>query len=359
MDNERPTPLVEDIDGTRRKLETWFASKLQADGAVSIPELKIPETTGMSNVTLLFDVSYEKDGKQYTEGCVGRLQPEIEKPVFPEYDLSVQYKAMDIVGSKTDIPAPGLLGLELDASVLGTAFYIMKKADGRVPPDMPPYSMDGWMMHDIGPGERESLWNAGIDTMARFHRQCRDYKALGFGFLERPQLGANPLQQQLAYWESYGKWGLEGRSHSICDPVMQWLKDNQPKSEEFGLSWGDSRIGNMLFAQDCKSVTAMLDWEMITLGNPLQDVAWWNFLDYFFADGLGIPRLEGLPSYEDTVARWEEVSGFSGKHYKYYWVYAGLRYGLIMSRIMVAQGQEDQIEDNFATGVLKKVMDEL
>jgi len=359
VDNERPTPLVEDIDGTRRKLESWFAKKLQADGAVRIPELKIPEATGMSNVTLLFDVSYEKNGKSYTEGCVGRLQPEIEKPVFPEYDLSIQYKAMDIVGNNTDIPAPGLLGLELDSSVLGTAFYVMKKADGRVPPDMPPYSMDGWMMHDIGPAERESLWNAGIDVMASFHRQCRDYKALGFDFLERPEPGANPLQKQLAYWEDYGKWALEGRSHSICDPVMQWLKDNQPKSEEFGLCWGDSRIGNMLFSQDCKSVSAMLDWEMITLGNPLQDVAWWNFLDYFFSDGLGIPRLEGLPSYEDTVARWEKTSGFSGEHYKYYWVFAGLRYGLIMSRIMVAQGQHDQIEDNFATGVLKKVMEEL
>lgn len=359
MDNERPTPLVEDIDGTRRKLETWFASKLQSDGAVRIPELKIPETTGMSNVTLIFDIHYEKDGQTMTEACVGRLQPEIEKPVFPEYDLSIQYKAMEIVGSKTDIPAPGLLGLELDESVLGTAFYIMKKAEGRVPPDMPPYSMDGWMLHDIGPAERESLWNAGIDAMADLHRQCRDYKALGFGFLERPQLGDNPLKQQLAYWDHYARWALEGRAHPICDPVLQWLKDNQPKSEEFGLSWGDSRIGNMLFAEDCKSVTAVLDWEMITLGNPLQDLAWWNFLDYFFADGLGIPRLEGLPSYEDSVARWEKRSGFSGEHYRYYWVFAAMRYGYIMSRIMVAQGQDDQIEDNFATGVLKKVMAEL
>jgi len=359
VENERPTPLVEDIDGTRKKLEQWFARKLQSDGPVRIPELKIPETTGMSNVTLLFDIEYEKDGKTLQEGCVGRLQPEIERPVFPEYDLSIQYKAMDIVGSKTNVPAPGLLGLELDTSLLGTGFYIMKKSEGRVPPDMPPYSMDGWMLNEIGPQERESLWNAGIDTMANLHRQCRDYKALGFDFLERPELGANPLQQQLAYWENYGKWAMEGRPHPICDPVMQWLKDNQPKTEEFGLCWGDSRIGNMLFAEDCKSVTAVLDWEMITLGNPLQDLAWWNYLDYFFSDGLGIPRMEGLPSYEDTVARWEKASGFSGEHYTYYWVFAGLRYGYIMSRIMVAQQQEDQIVENFATTVLQKVMQDI
>ncbi len=191
--------------------------------------------------------------------------------------------------------------------------------------------------------------------MANLHRQCRDYKALGFGFLERPELGSNPLQQQLTYWSNYAQWALDGRAHPICDPVMQWLKDNAPSNEEFGLSWGDSRIGNMLFAYDCKSVTAVLDWEMITLGNPLQDLAWWNFLDYFFSDGLGIPRLDGLPSYEDSVARWEKGSGFSGEHYHYYWVFAAMRYGYIMSRIMAAQGQDDQIEENFATAILKKV----
>ena len=57
--------------------------------------------------------------------------------------------------------------------------------------------------------------------------------------------------------------------------------------------------------------------------------------------------------------RWEKGSGFSGEHYKYYWVYAGLRYGLILSRVMVAQNQEDQIVENFATTVLQKVMQDI
>ncbi len=358
MENERPTPLVEDIDGTRKKLEAWFAKRLNSDGPVHIPALKIPEATGMSNVTLLFDIEYQKDGADCREACVGRLQPEIERPVFPEYDLSIQYKAMDIVGSNTDIPAPGLLGLELDTSVLGTAFYIMKRADGRVPPDMPPYNMDGWMLNDIGPEQRATMWNAGVETMGRFHRQTRDYRALGFEHLEQPELGDTPLQQQLAYWENYMEWALEGAEHSICGPALEWLKANQPAEEEYGLCWGDSRIGNMLFADD-GSVSAVLDWEMITIGNPVQEVAWWNYLDYFFSDGLGMARLEGLPSYEETLERWQEASGFSAEHYRYYWVFAGLRYGLILSRIMKAQGQDDQIQENFATNVLAKVMETL
>ena len=41
----------------------------------------------------------------------------------------------------------------------------MKKTEGRIPTDMPPYNMDGWMMHDTSLEQRENLWNAGLDTM--------------------------------------------------------------------------------------------------------------------------------------------------------------------------------------------------
>ena len=57
MDNARPTPLIEDIDGTRRKLESWISSNRGRD--VRIEELSIPEATGMSNVTLLFDITWD------------------------------------------------------------------------------------------------------------------------------------------------------------------------------------------------------------------------------------------------------------------------------------------------------------
>ena len=46
MENERPTPLLEDTEGTRRKLESWLSEHRGHD--VSIPHLDIPEATGMS-----------------------------------------------------------------------------------------------------------------------------------------------------------------------------------------------------------------------------------------------------------------------------------------------------------------------
>ena len=192
MENTRPTPLVEDAAATRAKLESWLSA--HRGHTVTIPELAIPEATGMSNVTLLFDIHWTEQGKPRSEPVVARLQPEIARPVFPTYDLSLQYEVMDSVGRHSDIPVPELRGLETDKSLLGVQFYFMKRTEGRIPSDMPPYNMDGWMLHETSLEQRAAMWRAAIDTMGRFHRL--DYRKLGFGKLEQP--GKSPLPVQLA-----------------------------------------------------------------------------------------------------------------------------------------------------------------
>jgi aminoglycoside phosphotransferase (APT) family kinase protein len=353
VENERPTPLVEDTEGTRQKLEAWLS---QRNGyPVQIPSLRIPESSGMSNVTLLFDTHWQEGGEQRTESCVGRLQPQVARPVFPSYDLALQYQVMDSVGRHSDIPVPELRGLELDPSILGVQFYLMKHTPGRIPTDMPPYSMDGWMMHETSEQQRAAMWWAGVETMGRYHRL--DYRELGFDHLQ--VAGRTPLQQQLAYWQSYLDWALEGGQHLICQAALDWLQANQPEDEPTVLCWGDSRIGNMIFRESLDEVAAVLDWEMAVLGNPVQDVAWFNYIDATFAEGFGIPRLAGLPGYEETVERWQQVSGHSARDYNYYLIFAGMRYGLILSRIMLATGQEQEVQGNFACQLLQKYMDRL
>ena len=350
MDEQRPTPLVDDIEGTRKKLARWFSQRKGTEVAVST--IDIPEGTGMSNVTLLFDISWRERGRSCREACVGRLQPVIERPVFPAYDLSLQYQIMATLSEQTDIPAPTMRGLEMDTSVLGVPFYIMKKTDGRIPTDMPPYNMDGWMMHDIDRPQRASLWNAGIDVLARFHQL--DHRALGFEFMDQPAQGDTPLRQQLAYWRNYHDWAMEGRAHKIGLAALDWLEARQPAAEMTRLCWGDARIGNIIFTEDCEQVAAVLDWEMAVLGNPMQDLAWYCYIDSTFAEGLGCERLAGLPSYESSVARWHDATGYPVDDYDYYRIFAGLRYGLILSRIMLATGQEGEIQGNFACQLLAK-----
>ncbi|GAB5451032.1 MAG: phosphotransferase family protein [Halioglobus sp.] len=353
MENARPTPLVEDIEGTRRKLAGWLSEHRGQE--VSISKLNIPEATGMSNVTLLFDMSWREGDEQRQEAIVARLQPEIERPVFPAYDLSLQYEVMESIGRHSDIPVPELRGLETDTGLLGVQFYFMKRTEGRIPTDMPPYNMDGWMMHDTSVEQRERMWNDAVDVMARFHQL--DYRELGFEKLH--EAGKTPLQQQLDYWQNYHDWALEGEAHAICQPALDWLRNNQPADEPTALCWGDSRLGNIIFRESLDGVAAVLDWEMAVLGNPVQDLAWFNYLDSTFAEGLGVPRLEGLPDYDSTVQRWEKASGYSAGDYDYYRIFAGMRYGLILSRVMLATGQDTDVRDNFAVQLLQKNLDRI
>jgi len=353
VESERPTPIIEDSEATRSKLESWFSSR--KGHPIHISELKIPESSGMSNVTLLFDIEWQADGITHREPCVGRLQPEIARPVFPSYDLTLQYEVMESIGRNSDLPVPELHGLETDTSLLGVQFYIMKRVDGRIPTDMPPYNMDGWMVHETTEAQRTSLWQCAVDTLGKFHRL--DYKELGFARLE--EAGKTPLQQQLQYWQDYLDWAMEGEAHSIGQRALDWLQGNQPQDEPTVLCWGDSRIGNMIFTESLDDVAAVLDWEMAVLGNPVQDIAWFNYMDSTFAEGLGMPRLAGLPSYKDTIEQWRKVSGYSARDYDYYLIFAGMRYGLILSRIMLATGQDGEVQGNFACALLEKYLDKL
>ena len=86
--------------------------------------------------------------------------------------------------------------------------------------------------------------------------------------------------------------------------------------------WGDARINNQIFDDDHR-VAAVVDWEMVTLADPMMDVAWWLFLDRHFHEGIPADRLEGFPTREEMIARYEEVSGRETHDLRYYEVLAG------------------------------------
>jgi aminoglycoside phosphotransferase (APT) family kinase protein len=118
--------------------------------------------------------------------------------------------------------------------------------------------------------------------------------------------------------------------------------DHAPGEDEpVGVCWGDSRIGNMIFSEG--ACVAVLDWEMVTLGNPVQDLAWWLFLDRHHSEGMSVERLKGFPSHAETVARWQELTGYSAtaEQLAFYEIFAGFRFAVVMqrlARLVIASG---------------------
>jgi aminoglycoside phosphotransferase (APT) family kinase protein len=330
-----------DLELAQRNLEAYFARVLPGASAIAVRDLAAPGM-GFSNETLLLDLSYRQGGAQRAERLVIRVKPKAQ--VFPEYDLRRQYTIMQLL-APTDVPVPRVRWFEDADDVLGASFYVMDRIDGVVPPDHPSYHVAGCCV-DMTPASRAALWWDGLDKLARVHRV--DWRKLGLGFLARPDLGPTPLAQELEYHRRYLAWAAEGRPQPTTEAALAWLVAHQPADEPTVLSWGDARIGNMIFAGD--RCVAVLDWEMASLGSPEQDLGWWLFLDWHHSGGIGVAPLEGFPSREETVARYERLTGHAVRNLPYYEAFAAFRFAIVMIRIAhLACAAGLPIPDDFAT----------
>ncbi|WP_372748179.1 phosphotransferase family protein [Litorivivens sp.] len=348
----RPTPALDDTEAVRASLEQWFATQVYPNRDVRIPALKIPENTGMSNITLMFDCILDQGAQRLP--MVARLQAQGEKLAFPEYNLPMQFDAMKVLSEIDGLKLPELVDEEPTGQVLGSPFYIMHQTAGRIPPDMPPYHMDGWLC-EATPETRGALWNNAINMMATLHRQPIESAPIA-GFIKRYDFPKS-FDDQLSYWERYMDWGLENARNEDCEVALQWLRQHQPSEQCQRLCWGDSRMANIIFEEQSCDVAALLDWEMLCVGDPQQDIAWWIFMDELFSHGLGVPRLEGLPDGDATARDWQQLTGLHTDNLHYYRVFAGLRISLILARMSLAT-DKSMLEQSFASSYMRRVMNE-
>ena len=170
------------------------------------------------------------------------------------------------------------------------------------------------------------MWWSGVETLAGIH--TLDWEALGLGFLGVPKGGTGPLDQQLDYYERFLRWAQGEEPQPILEAASGWLKENRYVPKRVSLCWGDARLPNLIYRDD--RVTGVLDWEMAFLGDPEADLGWWLFLDWHHSEGNGTPRLEGFPEREETVRRYEELTGWQAENLFYNEVMAAFRFGVIM-----------------------------
>ncbi len=354
-------PEKRDLDLTQRQLAGWFAGKLAGARDIRIAGLSSPSETGFSSDTLLFDAEWTDGARPQRQRLVIRFKPR-GMVVFPSYDVGLQYRVMKTLGERTNVPVPRMRWFEPDEQLLGAPFYVMDHVHGRVPPDNPPYHVTGWIT-ELAPEQRTRLWWNGLEAMTRVHRL--DWRALGFEFLAEPQRGATPLQQHLHYYNEFLDWGMDRSKLPLIEKVGAWLHHNQPQGEEVRLCWGDARPGNQIF-DDQLNCVAVIDWEMVRLGNPVQDLAWWLNLDRSFSEGLGIERLPGFPDRAATIARWEELVGREARHIGYYEILGLYCFSIIMCRVIlqmkyyeIMPPESDMDVNNLASVTLARAFEEV
>ena len=112
---------------------------------------------------------------------------------------------------------------------------------------------------------------------------------------------------QLTYWQGVINHD-EIHPQPIAQAAIRWLAANlPPPAQKISIVHGDYRTGNFLFNENAE-ITAILDWEMCHLGDPLEDLAW--SLDPLWS-GEDLQLAGKLISHGQAIQTWCEASGLS------------------------------------------------
>jgi aminoglycoside phosphotransferase (APT) family kinase protein len=116
---------------------------------------------------------------------------------------------------------------------------------------------------------------------------------------EVPGIAAiDPLAQ---YWDSYQ--AVEDRS-PVFEKAYEWLQTGRPEPAATIVVHGDLRLGNVIVDDD--GLAAVIDWELLHLGDPLEDLAWVCVKAWRFGAPL---EVGGLGTIDELVAAYERAGG--------------------------------------------------
>jgi aminoglycoside phosphotransferase (APT) family kinase protein len=200
--------------------------------------------------------------------------------------------------SPLDFPVPRPLALCDDPNVIGAIFYVMELARGR------PYA-DG-ALPDFDPATRRQMYEQLVDTLADLH--TIDPGAADLEDFGKP---GNYFERQVARWTRQYRDSQTDYLPEM-ERLIAFLPETLPAQSRTSIVHGDYRIDNVVFDGD-GTLTAVLDWELATLGDPLADFSYLAMQWVMPADGgaglagFDLPAL-GIPTLDEIVERYSERS---------------------------------------------------
>ncbi|MCG7608665.1 aminoglycoside phosphotransferase [Mycolicibacterium sp. (ex Dasyatis americana)] len=347
MANEAVDAPVENVDHLQRSsrdvttlpsvLSNWLSTVMPGGIAPEITVESGVDSNGMSSETIMLTGRWEDNGEPKEQKWVARVAPTVDDvPVFSSYRLDHQFEVMRQVGELTDVPVPTVRWIDTTGEVLGTPFFLMDRVDGQVPPDVMPYTFGGNWFADAPLDRQRELQDSTVEVLAKLH--AIPDAAERFAYLsEVDPPGDTALRRHFGWLKNWYEYAVPdiGRS-PLVERALTWLQDNFPEdvaASESVLTWGDSRIGNVLY--DNFRPAAVLDWEMATVGPRELDVSWIIFAHMVFQELAGMAGLPGLPDVmreEDVRATYRELTGAELGDLRWFYVYSGVIWCCVFMR---------------------------
>jgi aminoglycoside phosphotransferase (APT) family kinase protein len=301
-----------------------------------------PIGEGHSNVTYLI----ERDGFE----VVLRRPP--RGPLPPSaHDVLREARLLRALQS-TPARVPDVLAVCDDPATIGAPFYVMERIEGEAIVASVPAPLDT-------PPERRRISEQLIDSLVEIH--AVDWRAAGLEDFGKP---TGYLERQLRRFG--GLWELnKTREIPAVETVGAWLAEHMPSSGAATIVHGDYRLGNTMFAPQAPArLSAVLDWEMATIGDPLADIGYMCMMwaqEGGPSEGLrahlgNVTRAAGFYTREELIARYEERSGRPVAEIRWYMTLALWKSVVFMEgnyKRAIAGTTDDPYLQQFGEGVLE------
>ena len=222
-----------------------------------------------------------------------------------EADLSTEFRTIAQLGS-TDVPVPRALWLDENGSALGQPFFATEHVPGTA-------------------STRILRRPEDHATVAVLARQLAAAAARLHLVDPEPFTHLAPAETESTALAQLGLWEDRFRRHRL-EPhpelvyLFTWLRRRPPTARRISVVHGDLRFGNLLYDGD--QLTALLDWEMVHLGDPVEDLAW-------VYRSLWTPA--GSLPFDEFLAAYAAAGGHmpDREHLRWYQVFAEVKHSTI------------------------------
>lgn len=138
------------------------------------------------------------------------------------------------------------------------------------------------------------------------------------------KLTTGPIQLR-EYYERYASYDVP---KPVFEMAFAWLKPRIAEPRTTVLVHGDFRHGNIMVSPET-GLAAVLDWELVHRGDPLEDLAWICINSWRF--GVSGKTVGGFGSVEDMLAGYRDAGGdaYTAEDVKVWEVFGSLKWGIM------------------------------
>jgi aminoglycoside phosphotransferase (APT) family kinase protein len=283
-----------------------------------INQSQLPEVmqfrSGASNLTYLL---------KYPNRELVLRRPPVGTKAVSAHDMKREFLIQSRLKPVYDL-VPNVVAFCEDHSILGSDFYVMDRIQGEIfRRDVP----DTLTKEDIS-----IMAHSLVSGLAQLH-------SVDASVLSELNKGTGYVTRQVEGWSKRYRNALTDDVPSGED-VMSWLDAHKPDDVGSCIIHGDWRIDNMVFDLGQKKLVGVLDWELATVGDPLMDLgsalAYWVDKDDepMFATLRRQPsHLEGMPTRNEFITKYLELSGRKCNDFTFYEVFGLFRLTVIIQQI--------------------------